>query len=83
MRGLAPRTGVASRLQSNSRPCRRSELAMLSSNDPRQNLCEMYINIDINRFYNKYRNPSRIPSLNIKYYSNNAVILDINETVGI
>ena len=32
MRGLAPRTRETSGLQSNSRPCRRSELAMISSN---------------------------------------------------
>ena len=32
MKGLRPQTTITSRLQSNSRPCRRSELAMISSN---------------------------------------------------
>ena len=32
-RGFAPRTSVASCLQSNSRTCRRSEIAMISRND--------------------------------------------------
>ena len=60
IRGLKTETSVASWLQSNLRSCRRSELAMISSNDMLELSCHFRVKVPLTHgdFFLKYPRPA-------------------------